>query len=229
MNKETGLIELFFDSDIFIGNQFGNNSPRKCHNMFIPESKKFFNSFLVVIVILITSSLPAAEQAEQLIPEHTNPKNPPFTIFQFSFFAPLQIFSENDNVYGLRLTLPHGENDTLVGMDLGISNNLHNLYGISFAAFLSQRSENMYGMNVAGFFNISQGNDVGLSMAGFYNEINKIEGVQTAILYNQAKVVNGVQLGLVNFCHDMKGAQIGIFNVCKAQPFPFTLLFNFWK
>lgn len=196
-------------------------STRKC--------RKFFSALLVVNSLLMAVNLFAATEEIQKNPNDKKSDDSSFTVFQFSFFSPLQIFSETDDVYGLRLTLPHGENNTLAGMDIGISNQLNNLYGISLAAFLSQRSGNMYGINFSGFFNLSKGDDIGLSMAGFYNEVNRIEGVQTAFLYNKAKMVNGVQLGVVNYCRDMKGAQIGIINICRSQPFPFILLFNFWK
>jgi hypothetical protein len=193
--------------------------------------KNLIVSVLIVTVMFMHVSLFADDAAKVPPPkvELKDSDNSSFTAFQFSFFSPLQIFPKEDNVYGLRLTLPYGENDTLVGFDLGICNQLNNLYGISFAALLAQRTENMYGISLSGIFNISEGDDIGLSMAGFYNEVHTIKGVQSAFLYNQAKVVKGVQFGLVNYCHDMRGAQVGIINFCETQPFPFTLLFNFWR
>jgi len=197
--------------------------------MFNLQFKKDLHSVLIIATIYFAVNLFANNAEIQQIPKDKNSDNSPFTVFQFSFFSPLQIFSEKDNIYGFRLTLPYGKNQTLKGMDIGIANQLNNLYGISFAALLSQRSENMYGINLSGIFNISKGDDIGLSMAGFYNEIRNVEGVQAAVLYNQARFVKGVQFGLVNYCHNMNGAQVGIINICKAQPVPFTLFFNFWK
>ena len=194
--------------------------------MFTRKLRKFFSLLLIVNSLFIGGKLLADEKAEQ---KDQKSENSSFTLFQFSFFAPLQIFPETASVYGLRLTFPYGNNNTLAGIDIGIANETNNLYGISLAAFLSNRSENMYGINLTGFINLSGGDEVGLSMAGFYNEVKTLEGVQTALLYNQAHVVKGVQFGLVNYCRDMRGAQVGIFNVCKSQPFPFTFLFNFWK
>ena len=110
--------------------------------MFNQGFKKNFNSFLFIIVLFITSYLPAEEaEQQQEIPEVEKSKDSSATFFQFSFFSPLQIFPEEDNVYGLRLTFPYGENNNLSGLDLGICNSLHNLHGVSLAAFLSHRSD----------------------------------------------------------------------------------------
>lgn len=187
-----------------------------------------FFSIFIFIAFIINQNLNAAEEIKS-VPQEKNFKESSFTVFQLSFFAPLQIFPETIDVNGLRITFPYGNNAEVYGLDIGLANEAHNLYGISLAVLLTQRSENMYGINFTGFINLSDGSDIGLSIAGFYNQVDTIEGFQTAFLYNQAQLVKGVQFGLVNYCRDMKGAQIGIFNVCKAQPVPFTLFFNIWK
>ena len=159
--------------------------------------------------------------------KHATEKSSPI---QLSFFAPLQLFSENYNIYGLKLGLPYSCNKSLNGLDVGFCNEItDDFYGVSLAAFLSLHGDNMYGVNLAGIFNISSGNESGLSFAGFYNEVGStIYGLQAAMLYNQAKEVKGVQFGLVNYCNKLSGAQIGLINLCKEQPFPFTLFFNFY-
>jgi len=198
-----------------------------------------FQSFSLVgfifLTLLFISNL-QADGAGNLPVQNTESKDEveqgissPFTVAQISFFAPLQIFSEKNSIYGLRLSLPYGKNDTLVGVDLGIANKLNSLYGISFAALLSQRTNNMYGINLSGVFNISKGDDIGVSLAGFYNNVKDLKGLQCAVLYNQAVNVKGLQFGLVNYCHDMQGVQLGVINFCKTQPFPFVLFFNFWQ
>ena len=197
--------------------------------MFTRQFKTFLHSLLIIFAIFITVNLSADDAEIQQVPKDENSDTSSSTAFQFSFFSPLQFFPETDDVHGLRLTFPYGQNNILQGVDLGICNQLNTLYGVSLAVLLSQRTENMYGVNLSGVFNISKGDDVGLSMAGFYNEVRNVEGVQASGLYNQAKFVKGVQFGLFNYCHNMNGAQVGIFNVCKAQPVPFTLFFNFWS
>jgi hypothetical protein len=107
-------------------------------------------------------------------------------------------------------------------------NKLDSLYGVGINMLYSERINDMHGLNFSGAFNLSAGNDVGLSIAGFYNNVQAINGLQTSLLLNKAKRVNGLQLGLFNYCEKMNGAQIGIFNYCKDQPFKCTFFFNFW-
>lgn len=201
---------------------------KRVNIMTIWKLKSMLSLVLVIIALTCQGNPSNPENISANQPEDKT-ETKPFTVFQFSFFSPLQIFRETTDVSGLRLTLPYGKNADIKGLDLGIANDTDNLYGISLAAMMSRRTENMYGFTFSGFLNLSEGDDIGLSIAGIYNQVNQIDGLQYATLYNQAKMVRGVQFGLVNYCHDMRGAQIGIFNVCKSQPFPFTLLFNFWK
>ena len=189
---------------------------------------------LVICALSLTLNLLAEEKTQpdvrqvQTQDSQKEKKTDPYTLFQFSFFAPLQIFSERDDVYGMRLSLPYGSNATLKGFDFGIVNKLDSLCGVGITMLYSERANNMYGLNFSGAFNLSAGNDVGVSIAGFYNNVRGIDGLQTALLLNKAKRVNGVQLGLFNYCEKMDGAQIGLFNYCKDQPFKCTFFFNFW-
>ena len=197
------------------------------------SKKKRITGTICIFVILFTLGV-FAEEAELLAadkPTKNEQKKEvatPVTPIQFSFFAPLQIFSEKYHIYGLRLTLPYGSNKSLYGLDVGLVNKLQTLYGLGISALYSKHSGDMYGVNLAGAFNLSTGNDVGLSIAGFFNETERIDGVQMATLHNQAKTVNGVQISLFNYCRKMNGVQIGLLNYCKDQPFRYTLLFNFW-
>lgn len=193
------------------------------------------NRILVVLALLTTLNLfaddkgqPDVRQTKTLNVRVKGTQDASFTLFQFSFFAPLQIFPERDDVYGMRLSLPYGSNATLSGLDLGVVNRLDSLYGVGISLIYSRRNSDMRGLNFAGAFNLSTGNDVGLSIAGVYNNVNAIDGVQTALLLNKAKRVHGLQLGLFNYCEKMDGAQMGLFNYCEDQPFKCTFFFNFW-
>ncbi len=201
--------------------------------MFI---KKRVNQLFILITLLLTANLFAEEVGitevytveEPTLNEQKKEVYDPMTPIQFSFFAPLQIFSENHKIFGLRLTLPYGVNRSLYGLDIGLVNKLDTLYGLGVSALYSVHTKEMYGVNIAGMLNLSTGNHIGFSMAGIYNEAKKVEGIQIAALHNQAKTLNGVQISLFNYCHKMNGVQIGLLNYCKDQPFRYTLLFNFW-
>ena len=188
--------------------------------------KSFYSIVLIFFILFSAEGLFAqtSKDGESLSAKDAST----FTLVQFSFFAPLQLFSEADDVYGFRLSLPYGSNEDLMGLDLGFVNKLDSLYGVGLNVLYSQRSHFMYGVNLSGFFNLSKGEDVGLSCAGFYNKVAAINGLQMAFLCNEAKKVDGMQIGLCNYCEKMNGVQIGIFNYCKDQPFKCTFFFNFW-
>ena len=197
------------------------------------SERKRITGTICIFVILFTLNAFAEETevlAEDQLTSNEQKKEvtTPITPIQFSFFAPLQIFPEKYQIYGLRLTLPYGSNKSLYGLDVGLVNKLNTLYGVGISALYSKHSGDMYGLNLAGVFNLSTGNDVGLSIAGFFNETGRIDGVQIATLHNQAQTVNGVQISLFNYCKKMNGVQIGLLNYCKDQPFRYTLFINFW-
>ena len=185
--------------------------------------------FALLFTLNLCAEEPQLASQETQAPDKRSAENAAsYTLFQFSFFAPLQIFPECDDVYGVRLSLPYGSNANLTGLDFGLVNKLDSLYGVGISVLYSERTSYMRGFNFSGAFNLSSGNDAGLSIAGFYNNVNTIEGVQMALLCNKAKSVHGLQLGLFNYCEKMDGAQIGLFNYCKDQPFKCTFFFNFW-
>ena len=198
--------------------------------------KLFISAFILFGIMLAVDAQDGVKYVKPSEPQISTEKLaddnsgvPFFTPFQFAFFSPLQVFPDYFNVYGLRLNLPYGSNNTIYGLDVGFANTCDTQYGLNVAVFLSRRKTAMYGISFAGIFSISQGDDIGLSMAGFYNETGTIRGLQTALLCNQTKHVKGVQLGLYNYAREMDGVQIGILNYCKAQPFKYTLFFNFWE
>lgn len=43
---------------------------------------------------------------------------------------------------------------------------------------------------------------------------------------NVARIVTGVQVGLVNRCEQLHGVQIGLANIATQAPLPFTVLAN---
>lgn len=53
-----------------------------------------------------------------------------------------------------------------------------------------------------------------------------MSGIQLSILYNRAKVMNGLQVGFVNDCEDMTGIQIGAINIIRESPLKFFPVIN---
>jgi hypothetical protein len=60
----------------------------------------------------------------------------------------------------------------------------------------------------------------GAEIAGIWNFVfETANGLQAAILYNHARYVHGVQIGLINHCERLDGVQIGLLNTVKEARF----------
>ena len=100
---------------------------------------------------------------------------------QLAVFEPVQIFSAEESISGLRLNLLYGRNDSVTGLDLG-------LVGVADSDFTGWQYN--FGAN------ITKGNFSGLQM-GVVNYANSAKGVQLGLI-NYAVSLNGVQIGLIN-------------------------------
>lgn len=169
----------------------------------------------IVFSILIISSVQAAEEKA--------------TPFQYSIFSPIQLFSEDYDVYGVRLNLLYGVNKSIYGVDLGgYSTTTGDFYGVQLAVVAVSREGNCSGVTGAGIANLSIGDDGGVALAGFMNVAGgRYTGLQAACI-NHAQTFSGVQFGGFNHCEDFKGFQFGLINMCKRQSLPFTILIN-WR
>ena len=60
----------------------------------------------------------------------------------------------------------------------------------------------------------------GLQVAGIWNFVfENVSGAQVGLLYNHARYVHGLQLGLINHCERLDGVQIGLINTVKEARF----------
>jgi hypothetical protein len=69
----------------------------------------------------------------------------------------------------------------------------------------------------------------GLQMAMFgFNYANaSVHGVQFAMLYNYAKNLKGLQVGLLNACGTLAGVQMGLINIVRQEKMTIMPLLNF--
>jgi hypothetical protein len=118
---------------------------------------------------------------------------------QLSLVTPIQIFSEDYGITGVRLNLLYGRNATVTGLDLGLVN--HTTIGQSKGL-----QYGLVGINDSDFMgwqdcvvNITNG---------------RFEGFQYGIV-NYAGHMSGFQLGLVNYARSAKGLQIGLVNIIR--------------
>lgn len=90
--------------------------------------------------------------------------------------------------------------------------------GLQVAGAVNSVIGNIEAMQVAGISNYVRGNANGLQIAGAANMTGgTIKGVQIAGLFNYAKTVKGVQIGLVNVADSSSGYSIGLLNLVKKN------------
>ena len=124
---------------------------------------------------------------------------------------PIQIFSEETPIEGLRLNFIYGKNVSMTGLDLGLANHA----GTGGFAGLQY-----------GAVNICDGKCGGVQIGLVNYDQNNVDGFQWG-WYNRGNYVNGFQLGLVNSAETMKGLQIGILNFIKTgSQFPVFPIVN---
>jgi hypothetical protein len=70
-------------------------------------------------------------------------------------------------------------------------------------------------------------NGVQTAVIGFNLANGDVNGVQAAMLYNYAKNVNGLQLGVINICDNLSGIQIGLVNIIWQEKMSVLPLINF--
>jgi hypothetical protein len=68
----------------------------------------------------------------------------------------------------------------------------------------------------------------GTEIAGIWNyAFEDVNGAQAALVYNHARSVHGVQIGLFNYCERLDGLQIGLVNIVRESSFPAAPLLRF--
>ena len=120
---------------------------------------------------------------------------------QLAFVAPIQIFSENTAIAGIRISLCYGRNTSVTGLDWGLIN--HTTRGKSMGVQF-------------GFIGLADADYVGWQGNGINITKGNVEGLQWGAV-NYANYANGLQLGLVNYAVSMRGIQIGLINIIKQN------------
>ncbi len=135
---------------------------------------------------------------------------------QLSLWSPVQLFSVDRDVVGLRLDFIYGANENVSGLDIGLWNE----------TIGSQHGVQLGGVNVVGSecVGLQYGvvNLVNESMKGWqggiFNMVNAdVHGLQTGPMNMGLTGVRGVQIGAVNYARDMSGLQIGLFNAVQVM------------
>jgi hypothetical protein len=133
-----------------------------------------------------------------------------WTPIQVSLWNPAQLFSENKDVYGLRLNLLYGKNQNLSGIDLGGYNAVEGVQeGAQLGLF--NFSKDARGVNL-GVLNYAFALK-GIQMGGVNYSEADVSGVQTGLILNSSDLLRGAQIhaGIIgNVATDVSGGQVDL-------------------
>jgi hypothetical protein len=144
---------------------------------------------LSCFVLIMCSVMLTAAKAEETRP------------VQLSLVTPIQIFSEDYRITGLRINLLYGRNASVSGLDIGLVN--HTTTGESVGL-----QYGLVGVNDSDFLGWQ---DCVVNITG-----GNFEGFQYGLV-NYAHHMSGFQLGLVNYARTAKGLQIGLVNIIRQD------------
>lgn len=99
----------------------------------------------------------------------------------------------------------------IVGLRLGAWGKCHNITGLDLSIGGTE-AQNAYGLQIALLRN--KVNDVAgaVQITLGANIATELTGVQLGLLWNEAVMVRGVQVGIANVANDVRGFQIGLLN-----------------
>ena len=152
------------------------------------------------------------------------------TPVQLALFDPAQVFDSERSVRGFRYSLFWGLNQDVSGLDISTLGNGANgtVRGVQWALLLNLVEQDFRGYQSALIVNRVGGDFSGYQGAMVNATMGDFRGLQLACFGNDTRGhMRGVQLGLVNSAKDLKGLQLGLFNVNEDGFLPFFPVFNF--
>lgn len=149
------------------------------------------------------------------------------TPVQLALFSPVQIFSEDRSVAGLRLSVLLGVNQDVAGLDIaaGVTRTEGTFRGVQLA-MANQVEGDCKGLQF-GLTNEVDGLLRGIQISALGSNVVGGSGAQISALWNWADSLSGVQIGVLNFGGQMKGLQLGLLNFNDNGFLPVFPLFNF--
>jgi hypothetical protein len=131
---------------------------------------------------------------------------------QIALFSPVQIFSPEQSIAGLRISILYGRNVNMTGLDWGlVTRTTGKFEGVQWgvAGFVDGNATGIQ----ANWVNITRQDFTGLQW-GVYNSAGHAEGVQVGLL-NTTGSIKGLQIGLLNFIQ--KGGWLPFFPIVNGN------------
>ena len=184
---------------------------------------------LAVVALLANQSTFAAQLGRSVPPVRQGSQGGPLgsapaTGLQLALIPPVQIFPQDYDVSGLRLSLLYGRNGNVRGLDLGPINQVTGeMEGLQFG--LANIADSARGVQFAAV-NLIHDAEGGIFQLGAFNKAETMRGFQFGFI-NIASEAQGLQLGVFNFCETTSGVQIGLLNFITQSDFIiFCPIFN---
>lgn len=139
-------------------------------------------------------------------------------VAQVSFVPGIGTAGRKNTMYNTNLSL-----NVLGGINRGVN-------GIELGGIFNINRENVNGLQISGVSNIVNGNFNGVQLTQVYNHIgDTLQGVQLSSAINYARVVKGVQVGIVNIADSSAGVSIGLINIVKKGYHELELYTTDWS
>ncbi|HOG50211.1 MAG TPA: hypothetical protein PKY10_06445 [Lentisphaeria bacterium] len=136
----------------------------------------------------------------------------------------LQVVPEYIDVSGIKLNLPFGRNENIVGLDAGIASSSSKTSALQVN--LLNRVHDRYAGFQVGILN-QTGNSSGVQIGVLMNATDSVaKGIQIGII-NTSLEMSGLQVGFINYTEFMTGFQVGLINIIRESIIPFFPIVNF--
>lgn len=120
--------------------------------------------------------------------------------------------AESVDVAGLRLDMPEGTCDQVVGIDLGWIGHVQDFYGLGLNLWNNDVSGALFGLQL-GAFNTAATGDAAIQVAFCRNDAQSIDGIQVALWKDKVQTINGVQVALLKSeAQTAIGIQVALLN-----------------
>ena len=134
-----------------------------------------------------------------------------------TYSPPVRLFGTERAVYGLDWgsLACHAEN--VYGMQLSFVGGSveESLYGLQLGIIASGYAQEELPFDEWHLFNIDHCRMNGIQFGTFAAKTATANGFQLSAVYNEARTVNGVQVGLVNTTGKLHGLQVGLYNEAR--------------
>jgi len=147
------------------------------------------------------------------------------TPLQLAIWPPrLQVVPDYIDVSGIKLNLPFGRNENIVGLDAGIASSSSKASALQVN--LLNRVHDRYAGLQVGLLN-QTGNSSGVRFGLLMNTTDSVaKGIQVGLI-NTSTEMSGLQIGFINYTEFMTGFQVGLINIIRESIIPFFPLVNF--